>query len=179
LGGYIAAGVATIALTPLEQRLLHAIRLRGEMHGRQLASDLEADSGAVARCLVHLERLGLLQSETLGRTKRYRLRSEEEATLETVLERIEAFDHPRPAAVLACPDDADHPRIVVVLPGIWVPLHSWHALRRIARRVTRPVEVLVYSEREARRLARIPGNPVREAVKAHPERGARLMEPPW
>ncbi len=147
------------------------------MHGRQLASSLEADSGAVARCLVHLERLGLLQSETLGRTKRYRVRSEGETTLETVLARIEAFDDPRPTAVLVCPDDHEGPRIVVVLPEIWVPLRSWHALRRIARSFTRPVEVLVYSEREARRLARLPGNPVREALKAQPERGARLMEP--
>lgn len=168
--------MATIILTPLEQRLLDALRLRGEMHGRQLASSLEADSGAVARCLVHMERLGLVQSETLGRTKRYRVRPERETTLETVLERIEAFDHPRPAAVLVCTDDADQPRIVVVLPEIWVPLHSWHALRRIARRLARPVEVLVYSEREARRLARLPGNPVREALKADPERGARLMD---
>jgi hypothetical protein len=149
------------------------------MHGRQLASELGADSGAVARCLVRMEGLGLLESETLGRTKRYRVRSEGEMTLETAVERIEAFDHPRPAAVLACPDTAEGPRIVVVLPGIWIPLPTWHALRRIARRFPRPVEILIYSERDARRLARLPGNPVREALKAHPERGARLMEPPW
>lgn len=153
------------------------------MHGRQLASELGADSGAVSRCLVHLEELGLLQSETLGRTKRYRLRSESEATLETVVAGIEAFDDPAPVAVLPSPDGAGEPRIVVVLPGIWIPLHSWLALRRIARRFPLPVEVLVYSERAARRLAHLPGNPVREGLKAYPERGARLMEPadgvPW
>lgn len=148
------------------------------MHGRQLAIELGADSGAVARCLVHLEELGLLQSETLGRTKRYRLRSESEATLESVLERMEAFDDPAPIAVLPAPDGAGEPCIVVVLPGIWIPLHSWLALRRIARGFALPVEVLIYSERAARQLARLPGNPVREGLKAYPERGARLMEPP-
>ena len=147
------------------------------MHGRQLASELEADSGAVARCLVHLEELGLLQSETFGRTKRYRVRSEWVMTLETVLERIEAFDDPTPVAVLPTPDGVGEARIVVVLPGIWIPLHSWLALRRIARRFTLPVELLIYSERAARQLARLPGNPVREGLKAYPERGARLMEP--
>lgn len=147
------------------------------MHGRQLASELEADSGAVARCLVHLEELGLLQSETLGRTKRYRVRTEGEATLESALERIEAFDDPAPVAVLPTPDGGGEPRVVVVLPGIWIPLHSWLALRRIARGFALPVEVLIYSERTARHLARLPGNPVREGLKAYPDRGARLMEP--
>ncbi len=147
------------------------------MHGRQLAGELQADSGAVSRCLVHLEELGLLASETLGRTKRYRARSENQTTLERVLEHIEAFDDPRAVAVLPSPDGALEPRIVVVLPGIWIPLHSWLALRRIARRFTLPVEVLIYSERAARRLARLPGNPVREGVKAYPERATRLMEP--
>lgn len=169
--------MATASLTPLEQRLLDAVRVRGEMHGRQLATELEADSGAVARCLVHLEELGLLQSETLGRTKRYRLRSEGEATLEQVLERIEAFGDPTPIAVLPSPDATGEPRIVVVLPGIWIALHSWLALRRIARGFPLPVELLIYSERAARRLAQLPGNPVREGLKAYPERGARLMEP--
>lgn len=166
----------TVGLTPLEQRLLDAVRVRGEMHGRQLASHLEADSGAVARCLVHLQELGLLQSETFGRTKRYRLRTEGEATLEAVLEQVERFDDPRPVAVLPAPDGAGERRLVVVLPGIWVPLHSWLALRRIARRFSFPVEVLIYSERAARVLAALPGNPVREALKAYPERGAPLMQ---
>ncbi|MGH7918791.1 MAG: MarR family transcriptional regulator [Candidatus Dormibacteraceae bacterium] len=172
--------MATVSLTPLERRLLDTVRVRGEMHGRQLASELEADSGAVARCLVHLEALGLLQSETLGRTKRYQVRSAEQSTSEAVLERIEEFDDPRPLAVLRCPPGPlGEPRIIVVLPGIWIPLHAWLALRRLARRFEQPVEVLVYSDREARRLARLPGNPVREALKEDPERGVRLMEPPW
>lgn len=160
--------------------MLDAVRVRGEMHGRQLATELGADSGAVARCLVRLEALGLVQSETLGRTKRYRLRTEDESALDAVLERIEEFADPRPLAVIpAPPGPLGEARIVVVLAGIWIPQQSWLALRRIPRRFELPVEVLVYSDREARRLARLPGNPVREALKEHPDRGAPLMEPPW
>lgn len=169
--------MGTVSLTPLEQRLLDTVRIRGEMHGRQLASELEADSGAVARCLVRLEGLGLLQSVTLGRTKLYQVRSEGESALETVVGRIERFDDPPPLTVLPVPGGWGEPRVVVVLPGIWVAHHSWLGVRRLARGLGQPVEVLVYSEREARRLARLPGNPVREALKLHPERGVALMEP--
>lgn len=168
--------MATAGITPLEQRLLDAVRVRGEMHGRHLANELGADSGAVARCLLHLEELRLLCSETIGRTKLYRVRTEREATQETVLEAIEGFDDPAPIAVLPSPGGAAA-CIVVVLPGAWVGFNSWLALRRIARRFTVPVELLIYPEHAARRLAHLPGNPVREALKAYPERGARLMEP--
>lgn len=166
--------MASVSLTPLEQRLLDTVRIRGEMHGRQLAGELEADSGAVARCLVRLEGLGLLQSETLGRTKRYQVRSEGESALQTALERIERFDDPPPVTVLPVSSGGEA-RLVVVLPGIWIPHRAWLGVRRLVRGLEQPVEVLVYSERAAQRLARLPGNPVRDALKLHPERGLQLM----
>lgn len=171
--------MAALRLTPLEQRLLDTVRIRGDMHGRQLAAELEADSGAVARCLVHLEELGVLRSETLGRTKLYQIPSQGETALEALVERLREFDAPRPLAVLPGPTVDGSRHIVIVLPEIWVALRSWLALRRIARRFEVPAELLVYPEREARRLARLPGNPVREALKADPDLGAWLMDPRW
>lgn len=172
-----SAGLIAVHMTPLERRLLDMVRRRGPMHGRQLAAALEADSGATARCLVHLEGLGLLESTTLGRTKVYRLRSAATMSLEAVLERIQAFGEPPPLAVLPSPiAGSGDPRVVVVLPGVFLNLRSWLELRRLVRDLPVPVELLIYSEREARRLAHLPGNPVREALKEHPERGARLMD---
>jgi hypothetical protein len=169
--------VAADHLTPLERRLLDTVDRRGDMHGRQLAAELGVDSGAAARCLVRLEQLGWLESTTLGRTKVYRVKTAESASLDTVLERIEHFSNPSPIAVLPYRlDGSAEVRVIVVLPGEAVELPSWLELRRLARGMPAPVELLIYAEAEARRLATVPGTPVREALKGAPERGARLME---
>jgi predicted nucleotidyltransferase len=155
-------------MAEVKQKLVASLGRHGEAHGRQLAQELEADSGAVSRRLVELEAEGLVRSRQVGRTKLYRL--SHDRWLAEVVKRLREFE-PAPIAVLpfgsrargeARPDsDAD---VVVIMPGEKVEIAVWRGLREVARSVPIAVDLLIYPEPDARRWAGVPGTPVGDAI---------------
>jgi predicted nucleotidyltransferase len=166
--------------TSLERRLLRAIARLDEAHGRRLAEELGADSGAVARCLVRLEERGLLASRWLGRTRLYHAAhglSEGDQLVQESIRRLTSTEGVSALVILpfgsratgeARPDsDVD---LAVVVPEDQPLGEAWQAFRAALHDLPVAVDLVVYPEGEARRWARIPGNPMYEAVQLN--RGA-------
>jgi predicted nucleotidyltransferase len=170
---------------PLERRLLEAVRRAGEAHGRALAHELGADSGAIARCLRRLEARGLLTSRWVGRTRLYQAtaaaRPDADPLLDEVVRRLRTVPGLHPIMVLpfgsrargrAGPgSDVD---VIVVLPDREYTLHGYQLLSAAVRDVGVPVDLLPFPLAEARRWAEMPANPLRAAIDLWPEAKAAL-----
>ncbi len=158
----------------LADELVQALSGVNEAHGRSLAKALGADSGAVARALVRLERKGTVSSHWAGRTRLYRLRGSRtrrvEPLLREAIERLQLVNDPRPLAILPFgsratgqgrPDsDLD---LIVIVPDGKTDYGSWERLSEAVRGLRVPVDLIVYSQTQARRWARLPANPLRDA----------------
>jgi predicted nucleotidyltransferase len=159
----------------LADELVQALSGVNEAHGRSLAKVLGADSGAVARALVRLERKGTVSSHWAGRTRLYRLRGSRtrrvEPLLREAIERLQLVNDPRPLAILPFgsrargqgrPDsDLD---LIVIVPDGKTDYGSWERLSEAVRGLRVPVDLIVYSQTQARRWARLPANPLRDAL---------------
>lgn len=158
---------------------MSALRRNGDSHGRRLATELKADSGAVARCLVRLEQRGLVRSLWVGRTRLYQAARSKEARVDPLIDqaigRLKRVKDPRPLAILpfgsrvtgsARPDsDLD---IIVVVPDGQNTMGAWTRLRAALRDFPVDVDLLVYSKSSAQEWAGLPANPLRDALDLEP-----------
>jgi predicted nucleotidyltransferase len=159
----------------LADQLVQALSGVNETHGRFLAKELGADSGAVARALVRLERTGTVSSRWAGRTRLYRLRGSRtrrvDPLLREAIERLQLVNDPRPLAILPFGSrasgqgrpDSDLDLIVIVADGK-TDYGAWERLSEAVRGLRVPVDLIVYSQTQARRWARLPANPLRDAL---------------
>jgi predicted nucleotidyltransferase len=160
--------------SPLEQRLLPRLRQRQEAHGRDLAADLNASPGAIAKALDRMEKRGLVSSRWVGRTRLYRPTAQDRSLIEDARRRLTDVPGIHVIAVLVfgsrargegSPDsDLD---LLVVVPDEEATNDSWQTLRASLRDIQLPIDLLLYSASEARRWARVPGNPVSAALAAN------------
>jgi predicted nucleotidyltransferase len=160
--------------SPLEERLLPQLRQRQEAHGRELAADLEASPGAIAKALDRMERRGLVSSRWAGRTRLYKIATEDRGLIEDARRRLLEVSDIHPVAVWAfgsrakgqaAPDsDLD---LVVIVPDEEATSATWQKLRRSLRGIEVPIDLLLYSTTEARRWSRVPGNPMSAALAAN------------
>lgn len=160
--------------SPLEEQLLPRLRQRREAHGRDLASDLGASPGAIARALDRMEKRGLVASRWVGRTRLYRPAVEDRRLIEDARRRIMAVDGVPVLAVLPFGSRArgegregSDLDLVVVVADDAATRPIWQLLRQSLRDLKVPVDLLLYSATEARRWARVPGNPMSAALAAN------------
>lgn len=181
----------------LRARLLDQIQRGEEVYGRQLAARLRSDPGAVARCLDRLEADGKIVSRWVGRTRLYlgapgaapkgRRPGGYDPLLRSAIQRLRRIEEPKVLAILpfgsrargdARPDsDVD---LVVVAQKPGPGLRTWRRLREVLGDIPAAVDLIVYSEAQARRWAKIPANPLREAIELSRRRPRMLAEgAPW
>lgn len=161
--------------SPLEERLLPLLRKRQEAHGRELAADLAASPGAIAKALDRMERRGLASSRWVGRSRLYRAADLDAGLVEEARRRLSSCSGIEVLAVLpfgsratgrARPDsDLD---LVVVVPDEEATNDTWQRLRQALRGLNVPIDLLVYPRTEAKRWAPIPGTPLAAALRANP-----------
>jgi DNA-binding MarR family transcriptional regulator len=160
--------------SPLEERLLPRLRQRQEAHGRQLAADLDASPGAIAKALDRMERRGLVSSRWAGRTRLYRAATQDRSLIEDARRRLSEVPGIHPVALLAfgsrakgeatADSDLD---LVVIVPDEEATPAMWQRLRGSLRGIEVPIDLLLYSTTEARRWSRVPGNPMSAALAAN------------
>lgn len=163
--------------SPLEERLLPLLRKRREAHGRELAADLAASPGAIAKALDRMERRGLASSRWVGRSRLYRATDLDAALIEEARHRLADCSEIQVLAVLpfgsratgeARPEsDLD---LIVVVPDEEATNEAWQKLRQALRGLNVPIDLLLYSRTEAKRWALIPGNPMAAAIRANRDR---------
>lgn len=163
----------------LSDRLLEVLEKNGESHGRALSIRLRASSGAVARALLALEERNLVRSRWLGRTRLYRINADAprrpDPLVGRAVRRLSRVKDPKPLAILPfgsratgrarADSDLD---IVVVVPDGTNTAVAWSRLRACLADFPVDVDLLVYSKRGASKWARLPANPLRDALDLQP-----------
>jgi predicted nucleotidyltransferase len=173
---FICANIAAMTRhSPLEVKLLPRLQVLGESHGRQLAAALHASPASVARALHRMQTRGLVSSRWVGRTRLYRSSADADL-LQRSRRALLAVSDVQFLAVLPfgsrtkglATSDSDLDLLVVV-PDAQATNATWQRLRTALTGIDIPIDLLLYSATEANKWARVPSNPVSEALKANPD----------